>query len=593
MIYLFLSLIILAFPFLLLSFFNDKKAGFAYILFFWVLFQTATAVITQFFGIFYFWVILGINLSAVLLIIFYIIKKQQIKKIFDLDWMLIFVIAVSLLYLHQVHYNYTGKISLSTDQSAPSHHAKSMTYQYPYYSDEWDAVVLMNYSIDTHLLPTKNPLNNSSYINFAIPYFSFLSALSLFLRTSPLLCFNFIAIFINILIIVISYFFLRINKTTKIVSAISALSLLYISCGANLPGIWHLLPIHLGIVFSLLGLCFMSLKEKKMAIASAIMVLLFYLPLILFYGLALAVFLAQKINIKNKKNQKIVFYAGAVATLAVLTGYFLYLASVLSQKYEIGDALFSRLFYPSFSGDFIPQYTFYYVIPFFILLFFVFGIYYVFKNMKWLFSQVILGAFFWALYSFITYRIVIDFERVVFFTSIIVVLISGFGLKEIFEYINSKYQKNIPAIKYAGFLALAVFVLVCPFYTAQSNWEKFILIKPADGAKAYPRSPANNYITKDDIKLFEGISQKRFLSIPWKGLVLAAATKNYPVVAKEGIISAGDAQMVDKFLKAECDEKIKMAKSQKIDYIYLYNLNCDGFEKKGQSREGFVLYKVL
>lgn len=536
-----------------------------YSLFFWIVFETLLAVLLQVFGYFYFWPVFVVNLLAALVVIYYFFKKFKIdclpaEALAEVGIM-VFVVLVSVATLYQVHYNYTGKINLATDESVQYHEVKNMAYQYPYFSDEWDAVALINYSISSHSLPFKNPLDNSFFPNFATPFYSFLAGLVLLLKIDPLTSYNFLAIFINTLIVLICYTFLRISNLSKIVSAITALSILYITAGANLPGVWHLIPVHLGIIFCLLGFCFMLLNKPKMVISSGVAVLLFYPLLIVFYGLALAVYFLPKTNFFKNKFVKMPAVAGL---------------------------LISRLFYPSLSGKFVPQYIFYYVIPIFSLVFFVFGIYYVFKKYKWLFSQFVLGAIFWILYSFVFYRIIIEYERVVFFTSIIVVIISGFGLKIVFDYLD----KEKPISKYIGFCFLLFFVLFIPFYTANSFWQKFILVNPVSWEEIYPKAPANNYLVKSDIDLFKNIKNKKFLSIPWKGLVIGVATNNYPLVAKEGTISAGNIQTLNQFIQADCKKKENMAKNLKLDYIYLYEFSCEGFKSIGQSSEKFILYEV-
>lgn len=577
------SLIILACPFLLVFLFDDKKQGFVYVLAGWIFFQAGISLVTQFFGVFYFWPIFFANiLSAVFALFFFFKRKKARFNAKNIDWMLVLVVLVSTACLYQVHYNYTGKINFATDQIVSYHDAKNIYYPYPYFSDEWDAVSFIKHSISSGSLPNKNPFDNSPIANFAAPFFSFLAGLVVFLRADPLLSFNFFSIVINVLIVALCYALLRINNLSKSVAGITSMSVLLIPSAANLPGVWNLLPIHMGIVASLIGFCFMSSGKAKMAFLFALLVLAFYPPLILFYGLALLVFLAPKISKKRVKPL-------AVATFLFFVAFAIFW--VLTPK-NATSALLNRLFYRSLTGDFIAQYNFYDIIPLFSVIFFLAGIYPVFKKTKWLFSQIILGAFFWVLYSNITNRIIIDYERVVLFTSIIAIIISGFGLKMVFGYLQTKQLAGYPVSDFIKIGFMAFFVLQIPFYTQQTAWQKFVLTNSQNGKQAYSKAPANNYLIQDDIKLFEGIKNKKFLSIPWKGLVLAAATENYPAVAKEGIISIGSPQIISQFAQADCNSKLDMVKKQKIDYIYLYNFDCKGFEKVGQSREGFVLYKV-
>lgn len=585
MIYLIFSLIVLACPFLLIFIFDDKKRGFVYVLFWWIVFQAVSSLLLQFFRIFYFWPVFFINIAVAVCALFFFIKRKKARpEAKNIDWIIIAVLLISTASLCQVHYNYTGKINFATDQVVSYHDVKNINYPYPYFSDEWDAVSFIKHSISSGFLPNKNPFNNSPITNFVAPFFSFLAGLMVFLKADPLLSFNFFSIAINVLIVVLCYVFLRINNLSKSVSGITALAVILIPSAANLPGIWNLLPIHMGITASLIGFCFMSLRNKNLAFFCSLLVLAFYPPLILFYGLALPVFLLSGLNFSRKK----VFLAiTAVFVLSILSPFFL---KILPEN--VSGALTHRLFYQSLTGDFIAQYNFYDVVPFFCTVFFLLGIYPVFRNTKWLFSQFVLGAFFWILYSKITNRIIIDYERVVFFTSIIAVMISGFGLKVVLGFFQKKLLLGHPVSDFIKIGFAAFFILQIPFYTQQENWQKFVLVNPKTGKQVYSRAPANNYLVQDDIKLFNGIKNKNFLSVPWKGLVIAAATENYPAVVKEGIISAGSAQIIGQFLQADCNGKLELAKKEKLDYIYLYNFDCKSFEKVGQSREGFVLYKI-
>lgn len=590
MIYLILGIFLILIQFLPVLSSEDKKRGFIYNVFFWIIFQSLLAVLTQIFGLFYFWVIFSVNFLASLFIFLYYYKKIQWKRLkyLKIDWILIFIIFVSILTLYQVHYNYTGKINYATDQSVIYHDVKNMNYPYPYFSDEWDAISLVNYSIDNHALPIVNPLNGTIFSNFAIPFFSFLSGINLFFGINALYSFNFFAIFINTLIIVLCYLFLIKNGLGWKASSISALSILYITSSANLPGVWHMIPMHLGVVFSLIGFYFMSEDQTKYAIFCGLAVFLFYPPIILFYGLALLVFLLSRIKLNKKNVKKIFIYGSLGIVLLIALTYFLFLLpSFYPKAGPIVKMIFDRFYYKSFSGNLIPIYNFYDVLPILSILFFIFGIIEVYRNYKWLFSQIVLGFSFWLLYSFLTYRIIIDFERIVFFTALIVVIFFAFGIKKTFEYIDSKYDWS----KYVTVGFFVFFIFFIPFYTSRDNWKKFIFIDRLSQVSASTKSPANRYITQEDINLFKNIKQKKFLSIPWKGLVIGVATNNIPLTAKDGIISTGMSQVIGEFLGGDCEKKVSVAKKYNLDYIYLYQFDCSEFKKLGESKEGFFLYK--
>ena len=102
------GLLILLIPFLLVSKFKYKKLGFFYILSFVIGFQLLVGVITQFFGIFNYFVVLVINL----LVCFVVLLKTDFKKLKDqisnpkVSWILIFILTVLIIQLFSVHYNY-------------------------------------------------------------------------------------------------------------------------------------------------------------------------------------------------------------------------------------------------------------------------------------------------------------------------------------------------------------------------------------------------------------------------------------------------------------------------------------------------------
>lgn len=591
-----IGLVLLAIPFILVDLFSDKRKGFVYILFFSFLFQILLALLAQFLGIFYYNIVVMCALSAdaLLLLIYFIIKAKTKKKfsfnIKNIDWAVIAVIIISIFTLYQVHYNYTGKMTLSEDQATAYHEVKNMVYPYPYFSDEWYAVSLVEGAINNHSLPVKNILDNSFFPNLELFFHSFVAQMMLLLGLDPLLQYTVLSILLNTLIIALAYLFLRINNIPKLTAGICSLSMLYITCGANFPGLWHLIPFNTGIIFFLISLCFMELGDVKASVGSIILASLFYPPLIPFYFIGLAVFLFDRM--KNKKNlHKIIYRIILLSFFALAVFYVFWRYSPYSGTINY---LLSRIFFTAFTTPFMTQLYFYNIIPIPAILLAILGLYYIYKNRKWILAaEFILGAVFWLFYSFTIRRFFAEYERIAVLTSIIVVIIAGFGLKQIEEYIKIKFQdKRSKVVKFAEIIVLLVFLLLAPFYTRGENWKKIIYINPANKAIAVPRAPANNYLTKEDLRIFKGIKNKKFLSVPWKGTTIGVATGNYPALTKEGTISIGLSRTLNNFLKGDCQAKERIASRRKFDYIYLYQFTCPGFDKIDESNEGFILYKV-
>ena len=578
-----IGIILLGLPFLLATLFKDKKRGFVYLIFGVILFHTALAFFTQLFGVFYYSVILWAIIPAdvITLGVLWKYRNKISFKIYKIDWVVILVIIIAFLSLYQVHYNYTGKINLATDTTVSYHEVKNMEYAYPYFSDEWYAVSLIKHSVNSHSLPLWNDLSNSFFLNLEMFFHSFTAEIMLILSLNPLTQYVLLSIFFNVLIIILAYVFLRISKVSKLSSAIASLSILYMTCGANLPGIWNLIPVHLGIIFCLIGFCFMAMDNFWLALAASLPVIFFYGPLFIFYGLALAVFLAIKFkeSIKNHINA-IIF---SIITILLATPV-ICIILMISPLFGTVNYIFSRVFYISLYGPNIATINFYNIIPVWAILLAILGLPLIFKNKKWLFSVLALGIIYWIFYSFTITRFVIEYERVVFFISIIIAIISGFGLQWL--------EARVRFLKYAWIGALLLFLILVPFYTQREGWSKITLANIYNGVRSYPKAPANNYLTEGDLKIFSGITNKRFLSLPWKGTVIGVATDNYPLVGKEGIISPGSRSDLLRFGSLDCNGKKNMAKSYKIDYIYMYNFDCPGFKKTSRSQEGLILYKV-
>ena len=590
-----LGLVLLASPFLLINKFEEKKLGFCHILSFVIVLQLFIAVITQAFQIFTYPIILAINT----IIFFAVIAKTDFRKILQglrpnlrkVDWVLILVLIIGFIHLFSVHYNYSGEITTAT---TPYQEVENMQYPYPYFSDEWYAVASIQDSINSHSLPLRNPLMSydSPFLNLELPFHSFLSEVFLLLRINPLIYYTILTIFINLLILVLIYLFLMQSSVGRFPAAIASLSALYITNGANLPGIWDLLPLNLGIISMLLGFIFITANAKKMMLFMALITLLFYPPLFVFYTLGVFSFVgASKILSYREKILTILYYFLFVILSGIMVSVFYFLAKgQLSNFFHY--IFFSKIFYPALTKNAIPQYLIWNIIPIPILILSALGIFSVIKKKIWLVSILFLGIIYWILYSFVTFRFIIEYERVVVFTAILIIILAGFGLSCLIKALKRTnfFQKN-NIMNYIQVGALILFLVFSFNYTKRDNWKELKLVFKT-GKIILPAAPANNYLHPDDLRLFKTIKNQRFLSLPWKGTVIGVATDNYPMCTKPGTISINQELFFD-FINSDCNRKYEIANSYHINYIYSPRFNCPNFKFIDKSSEELYLYKFI
>lgn len=591
------GIILLAAPFLLVSLFPDKKKGFVYVFFCSLLLHAAFAFILQIFGIFYYWTVVLATILADAAVVFVFFKKAgkcSVKGFFNwhnltkkIDWIAIFVFFVAALSLYQVHYNYTGKINLATDLSVQYHQVKNMAYPYPYFSDEWYSVSLIEGAITKGHLPVHNLLVGAHFVNLELFFSSLLAHLIVLLGLVPLLQYTVLSIIINALIILLAYILMSLWGVPKLLSGISSFLLLYITAGANLPGFWHLIPFTFGLLFFLQMLLFMQIRNYLFTILAAATTTLFYPPLFPFVLVVVGIFSFANIKIPKEKFLRIFAYFIIPSFLILLAAFIVLL---ISPAYGIVKYLFSRIFFTSFTAPLLPKMSFFNIIPILSILTVAFGLQKAYSVKNWtILGLFFTGAGFWAVYSLTFFRFFIEYERVVIFISIIVVLISALGLQKIEEYFSLKF-KNLKILKIIEACMLVAFLAFVPFYTRANNWESIKLINPLTSEVFFPKSPANNYLTDDDIVIFSSLRNKKFLSFPWKGTVIGVSSQNHPFLSKEGTISLGKTSFLVDFISGSCEQKEAIAKRYKIEYIYLYKFDCENFRQVAESREGFVLY---
>jgi hypothetical protein len=594
MIGLMIGIILIFLPFLGIFKFKDKKIGFAHILTFILIFHLSIALITQFLHIFYYAFILIANIFFVLSIFVIfgfsdLIKNVKHFKFFkNIDWIMILMLVIAFISLFYVHYNYTGEYTTASQDFLKS---DNFSYSYPYYADEWYSIAFIDQSIKSGELPMMNPFisDKQYYTNYNFFFHSFLSEIFLLLDLNPLTNYVIIGIFFNLMIILLIYLLLLFFHINKLVSSVISLSALYITNGANLAGFWTLIPLTFGIILFLISLFFIFLNKTKLVILSGILLSFFYAPLFpIFFIVALF-----SIHDSKERFKFILFFLILALFFPIahlLYAYFFNSFNIPFVEYILlgFSNYISKIFFISYTGDFIPKYTLYNIIPLPILFLSLFGIIPAFRKGRPLFFYLMIGLLYSLFCSIFIYRIFIDYDRIVFFNSILIVIFSGFGLDFLIK--KLKFGKRYI---YIILILILIFFLISPlsgYYTSRDNWKE---LKACDKENncVPPASPVNEYLTLDDLMIFNEIHNKNFLSSPWKGTVIGVSTNNYPLVTKSGTITLNQ-DLYSSFMESECSDQIKIIKEYKIEYIYASYFKCDGLKILNQSKEGFYLYAL-
>jgi hypothetical protein len=577
-------------PFLLVARFKEKRAGFFYVLSFLFGGIFFVSFVTQLLGIFNYWIILLITLMADVVIFTRIDYPElifSVKKI-KINWIFAAVILILLIELYSVHYNYTGTINTITGWQE----GRNIKYTYPYFSDEWVSASLIQYSIDSGRLPLVNPLwHNSPFSNFHAPFHVFSSGFVLLFGIDPVRDFAVLPLLSGIFICILIYFILRINNVNIYASAIAALSVPYLLNGANLPGLWYFIPITLGFIFMLLGWIFMASGNRNMVILNSFFALLFYPPLAIFILVSVMSYLFFSSEHKKSRMLLLLFASFIIAAAFI----FIFIFSVVQSPGTAIDYVLGHIFYTSLLNSGIPDFSIFKIVPYFALLFGIVGFFISIKGIKsrlWLILPLVAGFIFWMVYSMTVSRFLIEYPRVVFVTSVLIVLLAGFGMDYALKLLDkSSFIKKYKIIPVVMILILILSFILAFYYTNNNYWMHVKLHRTGSTETLSPAPPANKYLNEADLQLFTGIKEKNFLSYPWKGLAVGVATGNYPLVSKESIITNNHMDY-QTFMMENCVNKLKIAKEKDIDDVYLDKIDCPGFELVGISVEDMYLYRI-
>ena len=269
-----IGLILMIIPLFLVLFFKDRLKGFLIVSAGIITLHLFLAVCAQALHIFSYGIITAIHIVVALVVLFILIRKKNLinRTSFKINWLAVFAFLIIGFQLWSAHYSYTGTISTIDGYQEVT----SNNYAYPYYSDEWIGVSLINYSIENKSLPLVNPLwPDTRFINPTFPFFSFVAEIFLLLQLDPLTTYPILAILSGILICFLVYLILRKSGASLPASLLVAFSIPYIINGANLPGIWYFIPLIVGLILFLSSFLSFSLDLKTLTVIYSILTVIF------------------------------------------------------------------------------------------------------------------------------------------------------------------------------------------------------------------------------------------------------------------------------------------------------------------------------
>ena len=648
-----IDFILLFLPVTLLFFYKNKFYGFAVILTWLIIGHLTIALVLQSIAAFNENNLLLAIIAFDLIFFFYHRKRITFPVIkVTVDWIALAVILLSLLYLSNVHYNYSGKYSISEANQYQT--AESLSYPYPYLTDEWDVVAMVKAKIKSESLALYIPYaeHHPAFVNYDIAFSALLAEIILTLNLDPATDYINISIFLNTILVLLIYTLLQANRIDKPAAATAALLTLFITVGSNLPGLWNLIPMSAGTITLLLGLIFLSYHSKVGIQFTLLLTILFYPPFAIFYFIAFLSYLYTTQKLSNEEKRKLAidtffvvlttftlftkimsyllnrelealaflfFIAISLSVLAVIAALSLTLfqkgtkirkfilaflvAKIISEiittigAFDAISQVYAQFWdvakFSSADTVSIPsERLLYNILPPFTLLFAFIGFKNNIKKLAWLAFPIMFGLIVWVIYSEVTTQIFILYSRNIFITSILITILSGFGLGAFLNLILKKAPSNYKKITtYIPIFILGLFFILSFFYTERSKWDLLIITNPYTGITYIPSAPVNTHLRNEDLRIFSEIHDARFLSLPWKGKVIGAMTNNYPLSIKSGIITL-NSSLHEEFINSNCLSKYRMAEELDLDYVYVRNFACAEFVPIDENGFGMTLYQI-
>lgn len=582
---------IIAAPFLLIFLYRYKKRGFVEIALASIALHTVAALGLQAFRLFSYPLLFIIHGAVAVGALIVLVRRRHQIVLPSLRSFVApgFVITVTLIALLTAHYNYTGDINVVIDRTY--HRVENQSYPYPYFSDEWYAIAFIEDSIETRGLPLANPIheNRPSFPNISAATHSFVASLVVLMGADPLTSYVPIGIAINTLLVLLLYCVIAVITRGRqlFVAGVATTSILFAQPSGNLPLLWSLIPVNMGIIGLLGALFFIGRGDVKYALGALVVSSIFYPPLFVVGLIALGFRALWAPEVRQALYRyRLWLIGGALLGFAV---FMLFAFGAFASWSRATSYLFAKIIFEPSSG-LVPSFPIFLVSPWWVALISLIGILVLVqdRNTRWLGALYLLLLCWWAWYAISDVRVLVEYQRVVFLASVVGSVVVGVMAVRLSAWaFQQKHGRWIVAV--STWVLASGIVLSTFSYTDTTTWQSFAGRDRQTGAKFSPASPANLYLTDEDLRIFGAFSGATFLTNRWKGMTIGVATDNYPLVIKAGTLSRNDTLYI-RFLQVSCEEKLTLA--HQATYVYSEPLECPGFKEVDRSTEGFVLYKV-
>src|ERR1035437_5397870 len=470
------GIILFIFPFSLVFLFPNRLKGILVVSIFLLGFAIIVPVVTQVLHIFGYFSVCSMYVVLDIFVLLFLLKKQ--KYFSSIKFSLLFILAVAIVSfeLASLHYWHTGQVQTLDGTTV----VVDDSYAYPVFSDEWVEAATASYSIRTQALPIMNPLaENAQMPNLLLPFDSLIAGLFVLLGLSPISNFAILAIIFGIAVCASIYMTARCFGVGRFASVIVFLSIPFIVNGANLPGIWFLLPYIASAVPFFLMLACLGKREYKLAGVAAFISLLLYPPF--------AIFILPATIASAFFTEKRAFMSWPFVVAAILGMVFL----ILKQDSSAAFSFIQKAVFHSNLDPGIPSYAMWNVIPIFIIPFIFMGFAdLLYRKIFIIIAPVFIGIVYWILYAFYPNVILIEYPRIIVITSLVLILVAAFGLDLSFRYLDQYCLSHYSSvdmhmtkrITVAGIMT--IFAVAAFWYPYNQEWQTFsIPIKAGNGTQ--------------------------------------------------------------------------------------------------------------